>query len=212
MSYDHELVLVRHGHTAFNSGPGRSSEQRFRGWLNIPLDDEGREHAHSLAKRLLSSYPRPDRIVSSDLSRAVETARILKGVLHPTRFDFAFELRPWHIGDLAGKNVEENLIALKTYVAHPNVAPHGGEPFDTFRKRTLAFISSLLREAERDRATVIAVTHTRDVQLVKAWIKAGSRPDLAIDVKAMNDYSRELAPGDAEAITTPAAASDRTGS
>ena len=60
------LVLWRHGQTVWNA------ERRFQGQSDIPLDETGLAQAERAA-RLLAAL-RPDLIVSSDLSRAAQTA------------------------------------------------------------------------------------------------------------------------------------------
>ena len=60
------LVLVRHGQTDHNR------EGRLQGQVNIPLNENGRRQAESLA-RTVAAFP-PDVIVSSPLSRARATA------------------------------------------------------------------------------------------------------------------------------------------
>jgi ribosome silencing factor RsfS/YbeB/iojap len=60
------LVLWRHGQTVWNA------ERRFQGQSDIPLDEVGQAQAERAA-RLLAAL-RPDLIVSSDLSRAAQTA------------------------------------------------------------------------------------------------------------------------------------------
>lgn len=63
------LVLVRHGQTDANAGG------RFQGHQDVPLNRIGRSQAESVAVRVAALNP--DRIVSSDLSRAVATAEPL---------------------------------------------------------------------------------------------------------------------------------------
>jgi broad specificity phosphatase PhoE len=64
------IILVRHGQTAWNVGSGAG--ERFRGRIDLPLDDAGLAQAHALAKRL-ADHPIV-AIYSSPLKRAVETA------------------------------------------------------------------------------------------------------------------------------------------
>jgi broad specificity phosphatase PhoE len=65
------IILVRHGQTAWNVGSGAG--ERFRGRVDLPLDDAGLAQAHALAQRLAD---RPIvAIYSSPLKRAMETAR-----------------------------------------------------------------------------------------------------------------------------------------
>jgi glucosyl-3-phosphoglycerate phosphatase len=60
------IVVVRHGRTAYNH------EDRWQGQLDIPLDDVGRHQAALMAPEVGSLDP--VAIVSSDLSRAADTA------------------------------------------------------------------------------------------------------------------------------------------
>lgn len=64
------LLLVRHGRTAYNS------QARLQGQVDIPLDDVGRWQARTAAALLLARHE-PTAIVTSDLSRAHETASFL---------------------------------------------------------------------------------------------------------------------------------------
>ena len=64
------ILAIRHGETAWNV------DTRLQGHLDIPLNDTGRRQARHLARALLGRQP-IDAIVSSDLSRALETARIV---------------------------------------------------------------------------------------------------------------------------------------
>jgi broad specificity phosphatase PhoE len=59
------MVLVRHGQTRANV------ERRWQGQSDWGLDEEGRRQVQALAEW----YGRPDRVVSSPLGRALETAR-----------------------------------------------------------------------------------------------------------------------------------------
>lgn len=70
------LVLWRHGRTEWNAAG------RFQGQLDPPLDDEGRGQAARVAPQLAAELPTGQTVVvSSDLSRAAETAASLTAVL-----------------------------------------------------------------------------------------------------------------------------------
>jgi 2,3-bisphosphoglycerate-dependent phosphoglycerate mutase len=68
-----KLWLVRHGETTWNS------ERRAQGHLDVPLSSLGRDQATMLAHRLRGTSF--DAVYSSDLSRALETARIVNSNL-----------------------------------------------------------------------------------------------------------------------------------
>lgn len=62
------LYLIRHGETEWNA------DGRWQGHADVPLNDVGREQAALLAKWFRRTGTRFDRIYSSDLSRAYQTA------------------------------------------------------------------------------------------------------------------------------------------
>lgn len=66
-----ETYLIRHGQTAWNK------EQRFRGWHNVPLNEQGRREAGRLAEALADVAL--CGVFSSPLCRAMETAEIVRG-------------------------------------------------------------------------------------------------------------------------------------
>lgn len=72
------VALVRHGRTAWNLA------RRMQGRADIPLDDHGRAQAESAADLLARAHW--DRIVSSPLSRAAETASVIgQKLIHAER-------------------------------------------------------------------------------------------------------------------------------
>jgi len=64
-----QLYIVRHGQTDWNR------EQRIQGHQDIPLNETGRKDAALVAERMKET--RLDLCVSSDLSRAYETAQVI---------------------------------------------------------------------------------------------------------------------------------------
>jgi broad specificity phosphatase PhoE len=87
------VVLWRHGRTAWNVAG------RVQGQSDVPLDDVGKAQAVEAGARLAAL--RPDRIVSSDLLRAHDTARVL-GDITGTKVELDERLREMNFGAREG--------------------------------------------------------------------------------------------------------------
>jgi 2,3-bisphosphoglycerate-dependent phosphoglycerate mutase len=70
------ITLLRHGESVGNA------EARWQGQSEFPLTDTGRAQARALAKRWKAEAERFDLIISSPLSRARETSKILSDALN----------------------------------------------------------------------------------------------------------------------------------
>jgi probable phosphoglycerate mutase len=68
-----KIYLIRHGETDYNAS------RRMQGWLDIPLNEVGREQANLSASKLVGVSI--DHIYSSDLRRAYETAQHISRVV-----------------------------------------------------------------------------------------------------------------------------------
>jgi 2,3-bisphosphoglycerate-dependent phosphoglycerate mutase len=95
------LVLLRHGESQWNL------ENRFTGWVDIPLSPKGEEEAR-LAGEKLRSF-KFDKAYTSVLKRAIHTLDIVLKIIGqehiPVRRDKALNER--HYGALQGKNKAE---------------------------------------------------------------------------------------------------------
>lgn len=92
------LYVFRHGQTDWNA------DGRIQGHLDIPLNDRGREQARALIEPLRALGIQA--ILSSDLSRALETAMIVASALRiPVTQDQG--IREVHLGKLQGLDREE---------------------------------------------------------------------------------------------------------
>jgi 2,3-bisphosphoglycerate-dependent phosphoglycerate mutase len=65
------LVLVRHGESTWNN------ENRFTGWVDCPLSEEGLEEAHKGGQLLKSEGFTFDKAYTSTLKRAIKTLWII---------------------------------------------------------------------------------------------------------------------------------------
>lgn len=93
------FYVFRHGETDWNA------EGRFQGHVDIPLNDRGREQARGLVPRLEPHGVQA--ILSSDLSRAHETARIVAAGLGGIPIFTDEGLREAFLGHAQGLTYEE---------------------------------------------------------------------------------------------------------
>jgi broad specificity phosphatase PhoE len=186
------LVLVRHGESTWNV------EGRYQGRLDPPLSARGQAQAETLAKRLQreqleAQKQRIDTIVSSPLTRALETANICARELSlPVRRDD--RLTEISHGEWEGRLREE--IANRwpemftAWRTHPDTVRFpAGETLDDVRARFESFLMDL-----RGASGVLAATH--DVIVRIAVLLAQGKPlsafnDVRVDNAALNEFSFE---------------------
>jgi broad specificity phosphatase PhoE len=147
------LVLCRHGRTATNAAA------RIQGRVDTVLDDVGRVQAAAMA----SAVGHVDRVVSSPLRRAVETASAF-GV--PVDVDdrwIELDYGDWderRLGDVAPAE-------WAAWRADATWEPPGGESLATLGTRVREACESLAAEAaDRD---VVVVSHVSPIKAAVAW-------------------------------------------
>jgi 2,3-bisphosphoglycerate-dependent phosphoglycerate mutase len=151
------LVLVRHGQSLWNL------ENRFTGWVDVPLTEKGRSEARR-AGELLRDF-RFDVAYTSALSRAQETLRIMletMGAQPPIIRDQALNER--HYGDLQGLNKEDTAKRygapqVKLWRRSYDVPPPNGESLELTAKRTLPFYDRCIAGDLRQGKNVLVVAH-----------------------------------------------------
>ncbi|CAN5556135.1 phosphatase PhoE [soil metagenome] len=143
------LTLVRHGETDWNR------DRRIQGSTDIPLNDTGRAQARAAAAALSG-----DIIVSSDLSRARETAKIIAtdlGLPAPRTYP---ALRERSYGDAEGVEAAE---FIRRWGDWHNAEIPGAEPWPHLRARALRALAEVVADARGATApaaaSVIVVTH-----------------------------------------------------
>jgi broad specificity phosphatase PhoE len=163
------VYVVRHGATALNNDTDLS-EDRIRGWKDVPLAPQGKEEAKAAAEKL-----RPlgiQIIVTSSLVRAHETAQIISQELGGVPVQVNPDLRPWNLGDMTGQSTKDALPVIEQYVRQqPDQPVPGGESFNQFKERADKGLAGAI-QAAGGRPLVI-VTHHRDERLWKAEQAAG---------------------------------------
>jgi len=146
-----KLILIRHGQTEWNL------KKRYCGFIDIPLNEQGRKQAKLLSARLKRELV--DKVYCSDRKRAMQTARIVfKGV----KIEEDPALREIHFGIIEGLTHDE---ALKRYpevysrwLKNPySVTIPGGESMQGFKKRIVKALKKIIA-GYKDK-TVAVVCH-----------------------------------------------------
>ncbi len=162
------LIIVRHGHSVTNAS------QRYTGQLDVPLTEQGHEQAACVA-RYLAENEQIDAIYSSDLSRAMDTAR-------PTATAFGLpvapmrELRELHMGIFSGmlySDVKRDHGELvKRRAKDPDVRCPEGESFADLFSRIDRAIGEIL--AATKGKTVAVFTHAGGVRCIDCIAEGGT--------------------------------------
>jgi broad specificity phosphatase PhoE len=150
------LYALRHGTTQLNE------DNKFRGWIDVSLDDKGEKDAAKAAKFLSGRGIKA--IYCSNLKRTEETAAIVGDVLGLSPQSDA-RLRPWDVGELSGKDKTENDEELQYYSDHPKETIPDGESLQHFGDRSQNALDEYI-EIARARGPILLVFHTSNtVQL-----------------------------------------------
>jgi broad specificity phosphatase PhoE len=141
------FYFVRHGESEGNAA------RVFTGQTDSPLTARGRQQADVVAQEL--AKVKFDRIVSSDLSRTRDTARVIAKP-HGIQVEIVPELREIDVGDRTGKTFDETK-GLPSWNDDGFVAWPGGETLEQVLSRTLGAIERLTRESPGK--TILVVGH-----------------------------------------------------
>ncbi|RKH22156.1 2,3-diphosphoglycerate-dependent phosphoglycerate mutase [Corallococcus praedator] len=151
------LALVRHGQSLWNH------ENRFTGFVDVPLTEQGRGEARKAAEALKGL--KFDVAYTSALSRAQETLALLLETLGqrpPVIRDAALNER--HYGDLQGLNKADAAKEFGEKQVHIwrrsfDVPPPNGESLEMTAKRVLPFYDRAIAGDLRQGKNVLVVAH-----------------------------------------------------
>jgi len=156
------LILVRHGRTTANASG------LLQGRLDLPLDGVGRAQVAATAGRV----GRPDRVVSSPLLRARQTAEAF-GV--PYEVDDRWE--ELFYGDYEGVSMAD--VGEATWArwrTDEDFAPPGGESMRQLGERVRAACEDLVADAAE--RTVVVTSHVSPIKVAVAWA-LGAAPSIS---------------------------------
>jgi broad specificity phosphatase PhoE len=175
-----EVLLIRHAETEW------SISGKHTGRTDVPLTDEGREHARRLAPKLgLRKFA---AVFTSPLSRARDTAELagLGG-----QADVREDLLEWDYGSYEGVTTKEIRQERPDWYLWRDGCPDGEQPGDVGRRvdRVLAAIG-----AEREDVALFAHGHVLRV-LAARWLglgpEAGALLALGTGTLSVLGYERE---------------------
>ncbi len=170
------LALVRHGQSQWNL------ENRFTGWVDVPLTDLGRSEARRAGELLKGAGIRFDVAFTSDLQRAQDTLSIILDVLDqaglPVEKDQALNER--HYGALQGLNKAETAKQYGDEQVHIwrrsyDIPPPDGESLKDTAARTLPYFDAKVLPELRAGRDVIVAAHGNSLRSIVMQLDALTR-------------------------------------
>ena len=160
------LILLRHGQSQWNL------ENRFTGWEDVPLTDNGINEAKNAGKLMLKNKIKIDLIFSSILQRANKTAELAIKEMNLSNFwvgDQLIMTRDKNLnerdyGDLVGLNKEETSNKYGKEQVHIwrrsyDVPPPGGESLANVVQRVKPYFEKSIAPALNENKNIIIVAH-----------------------------------------------------
>ena len=161
-----DIYVIRHGQTDANL------HHELQGRRDVPLNEQGREQARRVRALLNERGILFDRVYSSPLGRAVETARIVAGGNVPVKTDdrlLEMDYGPYEGMDLR-KPVPEVVTFFSDFARNP--APAGMEQLSSVTARAGRFIEDVARSSgER----VLVSTHAILMKGILEYLTPDSR-------------------------------------
>lgn len=156
------LMLVRHGETEL------TAQRRYSGRGDVPLSASGRTQAAAVARRLADLTPAVTAVVTSPLSRCVDTAAVIVAAVGAPPIVVDEDLVECDFGQWEGLTYGEVRqrwpAELAGWQRDTGVAPPGGESFGQVSARVRRAVVRL-REAY-PRTGVVVVSHVSPLKLM----------------------------------------------
>ena len=162
-----DLVMVRHGESQWNL------ENRFSGWVDVPLSEKGTAEAQSAGERLKKENIHFDRAYTSDLQRAQNTLKLILEKLGQSGLSVQKDqaLNERHYGELQGLNKAETAKKfgdeqVKIWRRSYDIAPPGGESLKDTAARTLPYFESKIAADLKKGLNVIVAAHGNSLRSI----------------------------------------------
>ena len=190
------LVLVRHGQSQWNL------ENKFTGWVDVPLTDHGRAEARMGGEALKEQGLTFDLAYTSVLIRANETLSIILSVLGqkniPTTRDQALNER--HYGELQGLNKDATrekygAEQVKLWRRSYDIAPPGGEALKDTAARTLPYFNDKIIPELKAGKNILVAAHGNSLRsIVMELDKLSPQEVVSLEIPTGVPIRYELAP------------------
>ena len=161
------LILIRHGQSQWNA------ENRFTGWVDTPLSENGRAEAKRAGEHLAERGIRVDRAYTSTLQRAIETGRIVLDGLGQGDVEQiqAWELNERFYGALTGRNKAQTAEEFGAEQVHIwrrsyDIPPPGGESLADTGRRALPYFRSEIIPATQEVDVVMLAAHGNSLRAI----------------------------------------------
>lgn len=160
-----KLVLVRHGQSQWNL------ENRFTGWVDVPITPLGENEAHRAGKELKGI--KFDVAFTSELKRAQQTLGIILEEIGqkdlPVKKDKALNER--HYGDLQGLDKAETAKKYGDAQVHIwrrsfDVQPPNGESLKDTAARTLPYFDAEILPRVKNGKNVLVSAHGNSLRAI----------------------------------------------
>jgi 2,3-bisphosphoglycerate-dependent phosphoglycerate mutase len=189
-----QLVLVRHGQSQWNL------ENRFTGWVDVPLSAQGRQEATAAGKKLRDV--RFDAIYVSHMQRAAQTLDYILLELSDPRTPIiyhedkrihawehhtgdtnhelpvyqAVDLAERYYGDLQGLNKDDTRKKYGKEQVHVwrrsyDIAPPGGESLKDTCERTIPYYERYIHPELQQGKNVLVVAHGNSLRSITKYVE-----------------------------------------
>ena len=159
------LVLVRHGESQWNL------ENRFTGWIDVPLTDKGREEARRAGEKIKGI--KFDKAYTSVLQRAIETLDIILKVIAQEKIQIEKDqaLNERHYGDLQGLNKAETAKKfgdkqVRIWRRSYDIAPPNGESLKDTAARTLPYFEKKIIPDIKAGKNILVAAHGNSLRSI----------------------------------------------
>jgi 2,3-bisphosphoglycerate-dependent phosphoglycerate mutase len=168
------LILLRHGESQWNL------ENRFTGWVDVPLSPRGIQEAKDAGEKLRSFTF--DRAFTSVLARANETLRLVLEIIGqtgiPIEKDKALNERMY--GELQGLNKDETVkkygaAQVKIWRRSYDVPPPGGESLKDTAERVLPYYEQTIKPYVLKGDTILVAAHGNSLRALVMELEQLSR-------------------------------------